>query len=244
MNVNGNLRVAVLYEEPIIAAGLMTMLGAAPGVSVVPSPDPSFFNVDVLVSDYKTLVMLVQNGASKHPPVMVVARGFREVEVLQTITLGARGYILISCTANDLMNALQIVSQGGRHFCPEAAECIVESVTRQTLTPREGQVLRLVSCGLCNKTIAKYLGISISTVKCHVKSVLEKLGASSRTQAAAIATFRGLLDHRIAPSFITPCNDTESTITRANLTADHPIALQRMHSACTQSSVLPDHSLR
>ena len=63
----------------------------------------------------------------------------------------------------------------------------------EELTPREVEVLSLLSEGIPNKTIARRLGISEHTVKFHVGSVLSKLGASSRTEAVTIAARRGLI---------------------------------------------------
>lgn len=61
------------------------------------------------------------------------------------------------------------------------------------LTRRECEVLQLIAIGHCNKTIARDLGISVETVKSHVKNILAKLGAKARTHAVALATRRGLL---------------------------------------------------
>ena len=62
------------------------------------------------------------------------------------------------------------------------------------LTSREDEVLRLLAKGLSNKSIARELDIAAGTVKVHVKSIMSKLDASSRTEAASIATARGLVD--------------------------------------------------
>ncbi|MNY29179.1 Transcriptional regulatory protein LiaR [compost metagenome] len=64
----------------------------------------------------------------------------------------------------------------------------------EQLTLREDQVLRLLARGQCNKTIARQLGIAVGTVKTHVKGVLAKLGASSRTEAASIAAEKGMVE--------------------------------------------------
>jgi len=64
---------------------------------------------------------------------------------------------------------------------------------RDQLTAREDQVLQLLARGLCNKTIARQLGIAVGTVKTHVKGIMAKLDASSRTEAARIAAEKGIV---------------------------------------------------
>jgi DNA-binding NarL/FixJ family response regulator len=64
----------------------------------------------------------------------------------------------------------------------------------EALTPREAEVLRLVAQGMSNREIANHLYISAKTVSVHVSNILAKLGASGRTEAAAVARRRGLLD--------------------------------------------------
>ena len=71
---------------------------------------------------------------------------------------------------------------------------MAESLTRATLTSRELEVLRLVVIGQANKLIARELDIELSTVKSHVSAIMSKLGARSRTEAARIASSRGLVD--------------------------------------------------
>jgi DNA-binding CsgD family transcriptional regulator len=61
------------------------------------------------------------------------------------------------------------------------------------LTVREQQVLELLARGQCNKMIAPHLGIAVGTIKSHVKSIMAKLEASSRTEAASIAAERGIV---------------------------------------------------
>jgi DNA-binding NarL/FixJ family response regulator len=76
---------------------------------------------------------------------------------------------------------------------PDVAERLSEYFPRVALTGRETEVLALVASGLGNKEIASRLGTASGTIKIHVQNVLEKLGASGRTHAVAIAIRRGIL---------------------------------------------------
>jgi DNA-binding NarL/FixJ family response regulator len=85
------------------------------------------------------------------------------------------------------------LSQGQRYLAHSVSRRIADSLTRERLTTRETQVLNLLTTGSCNKAIAKELGIAVGTVKVHVKGILEKLDATTRTHAVIVAAQRGLV---------------------------------------------------
>ena len=66
------------------------------------------------------------------------------------------------------------------------ARCVIEGVERKPLSPRETEVLELISKGLTNSQIAKGLGLSIHAVKFHLASVYRKLGVANRTEAVVV----------------------------------------------------------
>ncbi len=82
---------------------------------------------------------------------------------------------------------------GKTYLAPTAAAKLAEGVTRVQLTPRELSTLRLMADGQSNKEIANTLGISERTVKTHLGHLFEKLGVTSRTEAAKVAARRGLV---------------------------------------------------
>ncbi|HEY9024554.1 MAG TPA: LuxR C-terminal-related transcriptional regulator, partial [Burkholderiaceae bacterium] len=81
-----------------------------------------------------------------------------------------------------------------RYLGRAVAQRMADSMTRASLTQREADVLRFVVAGESNKVIARSLRIEVGTVKTHVSAILAKLDARSRTQAAAIAIARGLVE--------------------------------------------------
>ena len=78
-------------------------------------------------------------------------------------------------------------------IAPSASATVADGMAHADLTARELEVLQLLAQGFSNKLIARMLGIGLGTVKSHVRPILEKLHAASRTEAAAVARRRGLL---------------------------------------------------
>ena len=92
-----------------------------------------------------------------------------------------------------LIEAIRKVHSGKKSVPPEVASHLAEHLTGESLTEREIEVLRHIAGGNRNKDIAERLFISEETVKVHVKHIMEKLGASDRTQAMTIAVRRGII---------------------------------------------------
>ena len=107
---------------------------------------------------------------------------------------GASGYLPKNVSADVLCQCIDVVNAGGRFVTPELAQRLATRACPPAPTPREIEVLTGVAQGLCNKRIGRALGIEEGTVKTHLKSILRKLDAASRTQAASIAIRRGLVE--------------------------------------------------
>lgn len=116
-----------------------------------------------------------------------------ESEIRHALKQGARGFLLLGCSVDELVAAVRALRAGLRHVDRKAAQRLADSVACEALTGREQAVLRLLVEGMGNKAIANRLGIAIGTVKSHLKSVFQKLNAGSRTEVASVAERRGLL---------------------------------------------------
>ena len=158
---------------------------------------------DVVLMD---LLMPVMDGVSAiraikvaHPEVELIALTsvLEDRLVVDAIGAGASGYLLKDTDADALMEAIHAAGNGQVRLHPEAALRLARSVRtgemRESLTPREVDVLRLIAGGLSNKDIAVDAGLSELTVKTHVARILSKLGVRSRTQAAPYALREGLV---------------------------------------------------
>jgi DNA-binding NarL/FixJ family response regulator len=116
--------------------------------------------------------------------------------VFEAIKAGASGYLLKDAPADLLTDAIRRVARGEPFVQPSLASKVLLELTREgphALTARETEVLRLLARGAANKEIARELALTEGTVKNHVTSILEKLHARNRTEAANAARERGLL---------------------------------------------------
>jgi DNA-binding NarL/FixJ family response regulator len=116
-----------------------------------------------------------------------------DVEIQRSLIAGARGYLLKSMPPNELADAVRHVHAGRKRIPAEIAAQLAEHLGDELLTERELDVLRHVATGTRNRDIGERLFISEETVKVHVKHIMEKLGASDRTEAVTIAVKRGIL---------------------------------------------------
>lgn len=154
---------------------------------------------DVVLMD---MVMPDMDGAAttqiirdQHPSIQVLAlTSFQERDLIErAIQAGAIGYLLKDVSAQDLAHAIREAHAGRSTLAPEATNVLVQATQQKTsppdygLTDREKEVLALLVEGLTNAEISERLVISVATAKFHVRSILTKLGVTTRTEAAALA---------------------------------------------------------
>jgi DNA-binding NarL/FixJ family response regulator len=117
-------------------------------------------------------------------------------DIFRALQAGAQGYLLKDVGGEALLAAIKTVHAGRMCIPPELAQRALVRATSTDLTDRELEVLRLIADGKSNKEIGVALDISENTVKGHVMRLFDKLGVTSRTQAALIALDRGLVRKR------------------------------------------------
>jgi DNA-binding NarL/FixJ family response regulator len=123
--------------------------------------------------------------------------------LFEALKAGAAGYVLKDISQRELLTAVQGVLRGESMLNKELVTRLLQRLARETpsqedpspepLSPREREVLHLLTQGQTNREIAQHLTVSVSTVKIHVEHILAKLGVSDRTQAAVRAIELGLL---------------------------------------------------
>lgn len=202
---SGKLKVAIDHEEPLLAMGLRVALQTTARIQLVEAgPDGGYFPAQVLVTDWPgAMRWLSSDQAARQMPlsVLVVSSQAREQPMLAALRRGLGGVLLASSTVSELLHAIEALAAGRSYVCVEIAQRVAANFSREPLTCREDTVLQLLARGHCNKAIASNLGIAPGTVKSHVKAILGKLAASTRTEAAHIATELGIVDFARSPRY-------------------------------------------
>jgi DNA-binding NarL/FixJ family response regulator len=199
VSLSNRIRILVLHRDAVAEAGLSAAFNNRSDFEVQGTRDPELArDVDIVVADYPQGVACAaeftpRGNPWRGPKVVVVAGIDREWEIRCALELGVRGYLLIGCSLEELVEGVRAVHRGARYLSPQVAARLAESFSLEALTSREEEVLRLVVEGLCNKAIGRRLGIAVGTVKSHLKSTFDKLNVESRTQAVAVVERRGLL---------------------------------------------------
>lgn len=206
----GNLKVIVIDDHTLFREGIESLLTLR-GIEVVASlgdgekgielarrlrPDAVLLDVRMPGMDgISVLGRLKESGVPA--PVIILTTSRNEKDLADAMKGGARGYFLKDMEPDELVTALREVIAGNKIVAPGMKEAYArvslaldEPDLLEKLTPREREILHFLAEGQSNKMIANSLGISDGTVKLHVKSILKKLGARSRVEAAVLAVER------------------------------------------------------
>lgn len=161
------------------------------------APDVVLMDLLMPVMDGPTAIRAIKD---EHPEVEVIALTsvLEDRLVSSAVQAGAMGYLLKDTESDALIEAIYAARRGEVRLHPEAAKRLARTVRvgemRESLTPRETEILKLLAKGHSNKEIARLADLSEMTVKTHVARVLSKLNLNSRTQAALFALREGLVE--------------------------------------------------
>jgi DNA-binding NarL/FixJ family response regulator len=214
------IRVLIVEDHPVVAEGLASLLEDYPEITItgvafsVAEVIPAVENAaaDIAVIDYHlpdgTAYDAVERLRSRSPAtaVVLISADAGNEPLLAAVELGVSGYLIKSATGEEIIHVIRAAA-AGETVIPAAL--IMRTLARhregshqrarhaqllESLTPREKEILTLMTHGADNRTVAERLHISYATVRTHVRSILAKLGARSRLDAVAKATdlgFRG-----------------------------------------------------
>jgi DNA-binding NarL/FixJ family response regulator len=199
-----DIGVLIFHSDPFIAAGLEAVLRKRRDLKILiprTGTDVALANeesvkADVVIADYESGLRLSETGRESGGRVVILTHSDSEDQICRALQRGVRGYLLLGCTPEELVVGIRSVYEGGVALGPLVAGRIAENMKQQALTAREKGVLRQLMLGLSNKRIAAKFNLREGTIKTHVKSILGKLNATSRTEAIAIAHRRGLLAYQ------------------------------------------------
>jgi two-component system NarL family response regulator len=201
------IRVLVADDHPIVRRGVIANLKPQRDMTVVAEAGdgvealalikehlPDVVLLDLRMPRMDGLDVIADVNTSKLPSKVIIMTTFEsEEDVHRSMKAGARGYLLKDSSQEEILDAIRRVSLGETYLPARIVQKVAEGMRKPELSPREVEVLQWVAAGKSNKEIGVQLYIAEGTVKTHVKSVLEKLGAAGRTAAIKEGVHRGLV---------------------------------------------------
>ncbi|GAA4586000.1 response regulator transcription factor [Planotetraspora phitsanulokensis] len=212
------IRVLVADDEPLITAGIRTVLESADDIEVVAEAANGRAAVDQAVRHRVDVALIdvnmpILNGLDAMEELRlqlpaartVVLTAFgEEANVLRALQNGAAGFVLKNCGPEELIRAVRAAHAGDAYLSPGVTRTVLGMVTPvqalvrreaaerlATLTSRESEVVSLVAEGMSNAEIGRRLRMSETTIKTYVSRILSKLGCSNRVQAALLVRDSG-----------------------------------------------------
>lgn len=194
-------------DHPLILAGLAALIHSMPQLQLVAQADNGARAVELYRQHRPQVVIMdlsmpVMHGLDAIGHILAIDAQARIIilttyqgdeDVHRGLRAGAAGYLLKDSGAEQLVACIEAVAQGQKFLPPEVASKLAERTELARLSRRELEILAYLATGKSNKMIARSAAIEVGTVKFHVNNILAKLNVASRTEAATVASRRGLL---------------------------------------------------
>lgn len=206
------ISIFVADDHPMIRTGLAAMIAgeddllqvgeAANGleaVQLIPALKPDVVLMDLMMPKLDGIAVIAQ----LHPRMpatrfLILTSLVEPGEIRRAINAGAAGYLLKNASSQELVSVIRSTHAGRRVMAPEATDAMIAAAQQRPpggdLTPRERELLALMTKGMANQQIATALGLALPTVKFHITNILGKLAVDNRTEAVLLA-----LKHKLVP---------------------------------------------
>jgi DNA-binding NarL/FixJ family response regulator len=207
------VRILLADDHCVARAGMRALLDC-PGMEVVAEAQDGLTAVrlttdhrpDVAVIDYNmpglTGAEVASRVRAEAPGVRVLVLSAHEDRAFlrHVLEAGASGYVLKRAAAEELIQAIRVVGEGGTYLDPGMAAHVVAgyvggvSASVLPLSEREEEVIRLIAVGYVNKEVGSKLGLSVKTIETYKLRAMDKLGCQSRVDLVKYAHRRGWFD--------------------------------------------------
>jgi len=190
--VRSGLVASLELEDDLQVVGEVDRGEDAPKMFAKKKPDVVLMDLQLPgISGIEATAALIREHPSAR--VLIFSTFGRDDEIQAALRAGALGYLQKSSSRDDLLAAIRTVAKGGQSLPADIAQRLKDRLAEPEITPREREILTLITRGNANKEIAATLGIGEDTVKQHVSRILMKMKVNDRAQATAEAIRRGLV---------------------------------------------------
>ena len=202
------IRILCVDDHPIVRQGIAGLLDLQPDLALVAEaangreaiqafrahrPDVTLMDLQMPEMGGLDAISAIR-GEFPDARIIVLTTYSGDAQALRALQAGARGYLLKNVLHKELVDTIRAVHAGRKALSTEVSFELAEHATDDALTPAEIRVLRLIAHGNANKEIARALSLSEETVKGQVRSILSKLRARDRTEAAMTGLRRGIIE--------------------------------------------------
>ena len=200
-------KLVIVDDHEALREGLVAMLGhggmevvgaagnVAAGIDLVEHADPDIAIVDIRLPDGSGIELTRELLARRPDLGVILYTGDSDADLLYDgLDSGARGYALKAGSVEELLAAIEKVRSGGSYVDPRLDRILLSpraTAGVPSLSPREREIMHLMAEGMTADAIADKIGVSVETVRTHVRNVIRKLQARNRVHAIAIALERG-----------------------------------------------------
>jgi DNA-binding NarL/FixJ family response regulator len=207
MAESAKIRVFSVDDHPLLQEGIATIIRNQPDMLLAAEASngreaiqrfrehaPDVTLMDLRLPDMSGIdAMIAIRSEFPEARIIILTTFAGDVEIQRALEAGARAYVLKSMPPKELVEVVRQVHAGKKRIPAEIAAHLAEHYSDESLTGREVEVLQQIAGGNRNRDIAEKLFITEETVKVHIKHIMDKLGATDRTQAVAIGVRRGII---------------------------------------------------
>lgn len=203
----GKISVLIADDHVMVREGLAAIIGRQPDMTVIGEaatgrevvdlwrihrPDVTLLDLRMPILDGVGAIVEIRSGEPS-ARIVVLTTYDTDHDISRAIGAGARGYLLKDAQREELLACVRKVHAGEVCISPTLVAKLAQSISNESLTARELEVLSMLARGKNNKEIGMNLYISETTVKSHLRSIFTKLNVLSRTEAISVANQRGLI---------------------------------------------------